>query len=97
MKAFALQKATEKGLPQDLVNYAVRLTEEDTLSELNNIEQVWNKAITEKAGKVFKNNGRVPEKGDSSKSTYTREEVEKMSQSEVNANLDKIMTSMKAW
>lgn len=59
----ALKVAKEKGLPDGIVDFFVGADEESTLSNLSNLEEVFNSAVTQAVDLKFKESGRNPETG----------------------------------
>lgn len=59
----ALRVAKEKGLPDGIVDFFVGADEETTLSNLDHLETVFNKAVTDAVNVKFKESGRNPEQG----------------------------------
>lgn len=59
----ALKAAKEKGLPDGIVDFFVGADEETTLSNLDHLETVFNKAVTDAVNVKFKESGRNPEQG----------------------------------
>jgi hypothetical protein len=94
----ATSEASAKGLPATLVKYFVGNDLDSTKAALLDYEQAWKNAMKTEIDKVFKQYGRLPDKGSPDPAgLFTKADVEKMSQSEVQVNMKKIHESMKHW
>lgn len=93
----AVEEATKKGLPVDLVKHFVGQDEDSTKAQIQEFETTWKNSLKTEIEKVFKQYGRAPEQNNDMAGLYTREDVAKMTQAEVNQNLDKIRKSMAKW
>jgi len=94
----AATEATTKGLPSALVKYFVGSDQDSTKAGLLEFEQTWKNALKSEVDKVFKQYGRLPDKGQQEPAgLFTQADVQKMSQNEVLVNREKIHQSMKHW
>ena len=93
----AVEEATRKGLPVDLVKHFIGQDEDSTKAQLQELETTWKNSLKTEIEKVFKQYGRAPEQNNDLAGLYTREDVAKMTQAEVNQNLEKIRQSMTKW
>lgn len=59
----ALKVSKEKNLPDGIVDFFIGPDEETTLSNLDHLETVFNKAVTDAVNVKFKESGRNPEQG----------------------------------
>ena len=64
LRANAIAKATEKGLPVDVVDHFLGEDDATTEANLGKLETVFNMAVTAEVEKRFKSNGRPPKKDD---------------------------------
>jgi hypothetical protein len=98
MYNLAIQEASNKGLPPELVKYFIGNDENSTKAGLSEYEQTWKNTIKKEIEKVFKQYGRVPDKSqETNEGLFSPEDVKKMSQSEVIVNLEKIRKSQARW
>jgi hypothetical protein len=96
MFAVAKDKLSELGLSTTLAKFVVGEDEESTLSNINLLGEEHSKGIKSAVEKEFKANGRIVHKDDQKNPpTFTPEQLEKMSQEEVNKNYDKILEQLK--
>lgn len=94
----ALSKATEKGLPVDLVDHFLGDDEDATLQNISKLEETWLKQLNDAVENKFKGSGRNPHKPeDKPNKTLTRDEVAKMSREEVNENWPAVEQAMTQW
>ena len=95
LKNKAISEATEKGLPVDLVDHFVGPDEDTTLQNLSKFEQIWQSKIQEQVESKFKEGGHDPHKRNNRQTgTFTKEQLEKMSPEEINANWETISKQM---
>lgn len=85
----ALLKADEKKLPKDVLEFFLGDDEESTVKNLDKLESVFSKHVETLVQERLKGSSYVPPKGGEGKS-FTIEEIEKMSQEEINKNWDVI-------
>jgi hypothetical protein len=94
----AISEATAKGLPVGLVKFFVGEDPDSTKAALLEYEQNWKNAMKTEVDKVFKQFGRTPETNPNpTEGLYSKADVAKMTQQEVNLNREKILKSMKSW
>ena len=94
----AVTKATSKGLPAELVGYLVGQDEDSTEAAMTTYEKAWKESLAKAVEDRFKKFGRVPEKSsEGDEGLYTRDEVAKMSQTQVKLNMEKILKSTESW
>ncbi len=87
----ALSYATEKGLPQEIVDHFLGDDEDATLQNLGKLEEVTKKLQNKWSDEIFKKGGRKPHKDEKEPGkTLTLEDVAKMSESEINARWSEI-------
>jgi len=83
-------------LPIEFAGYILGEDADDTFERITIMEEQWQKALEVEINERLKS--KTPRLGTSNKkSFFTREQVEKMSPSEVTANLPEIEESMKNW
>jgi hypothetical protein len=85
--------AHEKGLPFELVDHFLGGDEEETLANLNKLETTYKKAVEEAVKRQLGQDGYTPQQGNSS--TFTAEDVLKMSEEELTQNWDQIKHLLK--
>ena len=94
LKNKAISEATQKGLPVDLVDHFVGPDEDTTISNLTKFEQTLNSFKEKWANETFKEGGTDPHKRNKSTGTFSKEQLEKMSPDEINANWENISKQM---
>lgn len=84
LRARALSEVTTKGLPVTLVDHFVGADEDTTLANLAKLESEWNAALQAAVEKRFADGGRQPVKTspDDRKTTFTQDEIARMSKEE---------------
>ena len=99
MERLRLQAEKElaiRKLPVNFSPYVLGDDAEDTFDRIAVLEEEWQKAIELEVNERLKS--KTPKLGTSNKKAYfTQEQVTKMSQAEVDANLTEIEESMKNW
>jgi hypothetical protein len=94
----AISYATARGLPVEMVKHCVKDDIDSTKAALLEYEQVAAAIKKNSVDAIFKQNGRIPDKGQQEPAgLLSREDVAKMSQKDVLINRDKIHESMKHW
>jgi len=93
----AITKATEKGLPLDIIDHFLGDDEGSTLLNLDKLETAWRRDIEKTVEGKFKEGGRKPERTDDAPKTFTREQVAAMSDADVKKNLPEIEKAMENW
>lgn len=88
-KNMALNYLNEKKLPSSLVDYFVAEDENSTLENLGKFEEVFTNQLQEAVKERLKADG-TELKDTNSKTTFTKEQIEAMSQEEINENWDDI-------
>jgi Domain of unknown function (DUF4355) len=86
----ALSVATEKQLPAKLVDFFIGQDEESTLKNLAVLEEVFSSAVQQAVEARFKEGGRNPKPSNPNDKPLTREQIEKMTPEEINANWEQI-------
>jgi hypothetical protein len=86
----ALSIATEKQLPAKLVDFFIGQDEESTLKNLAVLEEVFSAAVQQAVEARFKDGGRNPKPSNPDDKPLTREQIEKMTPEEINANWEQI-------
>lgn len=89
------RQLTQRKLPGEFATYIIGSDAEDTLERITAFEEKWQGAIEAEIQGRLKQ--KAPKLGGQKKGFFTRDQVEKMSQDEVNANLAEIEESMKLW
>jgi uncharacterized membrane-anchored protein YjiN (DUF445 family) len=89
----AIKIANEKKLPLDLIDFLVADNEENTIKNIEKLEQVFSKYIEEIVEERLKGSGYVPPSSGDSGLTF--EKIKSMSQDEINKNWDKIQAFLK--
>ncbi|UOQ47746.1 DUF4355 domain-containing protein [Gracilibacillus caseinilyticus] len=94
LKNKALTILNDKKLPSNLVDVLVSNDEETTLSNLEQFEEVFTTQLQNAVESKLKSDGTTISKG-SKPTTFTLEQIQSMSQEEINENWDAVQESMK--
>lgn len=89
------KQLTQRKLPGDFAPYVIGGDAEDTLERMTVFEEQWRQAIETEIQERLKS--KSPKAGAKKQGHYTRDQVEKMSQDEVAANMEAIEESMQHW
>lgn len=89
---FALKKAQEKKLPVELVDFFVGLDEPTTVKNIESLEKIFSAHIEAIVAEKLKGSTYVPPAGGGSGAgtTFSKDQISKMSTEEINANWDAI-------
>jgi hypothetical protein len=89
----ALKLANEKKLPTSIIDYFIGEDEESTKSNLEALENVFSEYVNNIAEERLKGGYKPPVGGQTT--TFTMEQIKKMSPEEINKNWDAIQTTLK--
>lgn len=93
LKNKALGYASEKKLPTELIDHLLGEDEESTMSNMTKLETIFQARLAEAVESKFIESGRDQKKGGTA-TTFTREQIEAMSEADINKNWDAIQESM---
>ncbi|WP_027725435.1 DUF4355 domain-containing protein [Tuberibacillus calidus] len=89
LKNKALKIATEKKLPVQLIDFMIGEDEEKTISNLSQLEEVWNSQLQALVDEKLKSSGTNPGDGNPP-TTFTKDQLNNMSIDEINKHWDSI-------
>lgn len=91
----AYKFATDNSLPTDLIEYFIKIENEDddkgtkskeaTEANLNSLKEVWSNHLQQTVNEKLKSNGFNPKDGDKKTQTITKEQLQSMSREEIDA------------
>jgi hypothetical protein len=91
---FALTEATKRGIPTSVIKFVVADDEQSTLANLEVFETEFFSKVDEKVDDKFRVGGRVvPQQTTTPRTTFTADDVAKMSPDEFKKNMDAIKAS----
>lgn len=93
LKNKALTVATEKKLPVALIDYLIGDSEETTLNNVGQFEEVWNSQLQVLVSEKLKEGGITPEKKEHT-ATFTIDQIKNMSPEEINKNWEAVQQVM---
>jgi hypothetical protein len=89
LKNKALKIATEKKLPVQLIDFMIGEDEEKTISNISQLEEVWNSQLQALVDEKLKSSGTNPGDGNPP-TTFTKDQLNNMSIDEINKHWDSI-------
>lgn len=93
----AISEATAKGLPVDLVDHFLGEDEDSTVQNLDKFSEIMQKAIEDNVNSKFKDGGTDPHKRNKESKLFSKDQVSKMSENEINENWEVVEKSMATW
>lgn len=97
MQSAATEALAKVGLDIKFVDFVVGADVDDTKARVVKLGDLFNASLEAKVAERFKAAGRDIYAGSGNGATFTRQQVESMSQSEINANWTQIQKDMKTW
>lgn len=97
MQSAATEALAKVGLDIKFVDFVVGVDVDDTKARVAKLGDLFNASLEAKVAERFKAAGRDIYAGSGNGATFTRQQVEAMSQSEINANWTQIQKDMRSW
>lgn len=97
MQWTATEALSEAGLDLKFVDFVIGADADDTKGRVAKINELFNTSLEAKVAEKFKAAGREIHGGAGTGATFTRQQVETMSQSDINSNWTQIQKDMKTW
>lgn len=97
MQWAATESLSEAGLDLKFVDFVIGTDADDTKGRVAKLNDLFNTSLEAKVAEKFKAAGRDIYAGSGNGAVFTRQQVESMNQSDINANWTQIQKDMKTW
>ncbi|QWH63916.1 DUF4355 domain-containing protein (plasmid) [Bacillus mycoides] len=97
MQWAATESLSEAGLDLKFVDFVIGADADDTKGRVAKLNDLFNTSLEAKVAEKFKAAGRDIYAGSGNGAVFTRQQVESMNQSDINANWTQIQKDMKTW